>query len=202
MENVSAEINAIWILDRSGICMFEELYKDITKDGIETGLILPFFAAINIFTRESFAKSIQHIKMQDLMFFFDSNEYNTIILSTNEDIELSDEQMKGLLTSILDRFKKKYEKDLKKDWNGELSMFEEFAWDLLEMIPQKPSSFKLMRAIPDEKVIQQSKKLKELFTLDMQLKEEIKKVFEVNSGEREPHNIDSFMERLRSLGKD
>jgi len=202
MENVSAEINAIWILDRSGICMFEELYKDITKDGIETGLILPFFAAINIFTRESFAKSIQHIKMQDLMFFFDSNEYNTIILSTNEDIELSDEQMKGLLTSILDRFKKKYEKDLKKDWNGELSMFEEFAWDLLEMIPQKPSSFKLMRAIPDEKVIQQSKKLKELFTLDMQLKEEIKKVFEINTGEQEPHSVDIFMDKLRNLGKD
>lgn len=197
-------IKSLWILDnRSGIACFEQIYEDITKDGIESGLILPFFTAVNLFAQESFAKEIQHIKMQDLMFYFESNKFNTVIVATKDTKDISEKEIKTLLKNVLNEFKRRYKEDLKEEWKGDLSQFEEFAFDLMDITGQKPLELKLMLfpGMYQEKIKEKKDKLKDLFDANLRLKDQIKDTVSSNE-EKDDKFFEDLMGKVKSLGKE
>ena len=74
-------IESLWILDNeSGICIFEENYTDITKEGTSTDLISAFLSAILSFANETFTDEIKHIQFSNHRILFEfSNSFLFVI---------------------------------------------------------------------------------------------------------------------------
>lgn len=151
-------ITNLWILDGiSGVCIFEQYYRDITSADTESDLIVGFFSALLSFAQESFAKKIKHITMQDLRFFFDSDDYCVYVIATNDDIRVSDSNAKDLLHKIKKVFIKKFGDLLSKGWGGRITPFTNFSEDLKEIVQQEPNRIKSFFYLLDK----QRDKLKE-----------------------------------------
>ena len=144
-------IHSLWILNSdSGVCLFEQLYRDITTEQIHSDLIVGFFSALLSFAQESFAKEIKHITMQDLRFFFDSDNYYIYIATTSDDIKVSNEKVKKILVAIKEKFGEKYKSIMEKGWDGNIAQFRDFSEDLREIVKQEPTRLKLVFSLIDK----------------------------------------------------
>ncbi|TFG12592.1 MAG: hypothetical protein EU535_06010 [Promethearchaeota archaeon] len=64
--------DSVWISEiESGMVIYEEIYKDITKHGISSDMILNFLSALVSFASEVFADEIKNIKLSNHKILFD-----------------------------------------------------------------------------------------------------------------------------------
>ncbi len=132
-------IESIWILDKSsGLCIFEEIYEDFIKKGLDSDLIASFLSAILNFAGETFTEEIQFIKFTNRKILFEFSERTLFVIAIDDRDETPDYCIKEIIKEIVEKFNDKYESFLKDDWLGNTALFSSFTEDLRVIIKRKP----------------------------------------------------------------
>ena len=139
-------IDGIWILENdTGICLFEQIYKDFTKKGVSTDLITSFLVALLYFADEAFIDEIQFIKFSKYKIVFEYSDYVFYVIAINDNVEFSQKVVKKKITEIKERFKKNFTKYFEGNWDKNISIFNSFSKDLAQIVKQKPLKIKLIK---------------------------------------------------------
>lgn len=154
-------IDSIWILEiESGIVIYEEIYKDITKYGISTDLILNFLSALVNFAGEVFVDELKHIKLSNHKIFFNFLKHIIVVISITDKISIEETKLSVLIDRIGKKFESKYEHLYNNEfWYVNIEVFNSFSKDLREFIKREPEPIKIVHSINFAEKI---KKLNEL----------------------------------------
>ena len=142
-------IESLFILESiSGICLFEENYADITKDGMSTDLISSFLSAILSFAGEAFTDEIQYIKFSNRKIIFEFTQHILFVIAVNDETPANKAQIKRLIDNITKSFKNRYSKVFETgSWGGNVRQFNDFSEDLYKIVRREPLSIKLLQYI-------------------------------------------------------
>jgi len=174
-------IDSVWILEiESGIVIYEEIYKDITKHGISTDMILNFLSALVSFADEVFADELKHIKLSNHKIFFNFLKHIMLVISITDKISIEERKISVLIERIGKKFESKYENLYNQElWYANLDVFNSFSKDLREIINKEPESIKIVHSINFSEKI---KKLNELIDYEtnkfLNRKQKLEKVYE------------------------
>jgi len=148
-EHIEVLIESLYILEKdSGICLFEENYVDITKDGISTDLISSFLSAILSFADETFADEIQHIQFSNRRILFNFSEHVLLVIAVHKETPATDFQIKRMIDNIASQFDQKYSIIFETDqWRGDITQFNDFSQELYEIVKREPLKLKLLQLI-------------------------------------------------------
>lgn len=140
-------IESLWILSsESGICIYEENYEDITKDGINVDLISSFISALLTFADETFTDEIQHIKFVNRKIVFHFSDYFLFVVAVHDNAPASDAHIKQVILEIAEKFNDKYfEMFAENKWDGNIEAFEPFSEDLREIVKKEPIAEKFLQ---------------------------------------------------------
>lgn len=174
-------IDSVWILEiESRIVIYEEIYKDITKHGISTDMILNFLSALVSFAGEVFADELKHIKLSNHKIFFNFLKHIMLVISITDKISIEERKISVLIEKIGKKFESKYENLYNQElWYANLDVFNSFSKDLREIINKEPESIKIVHSINFSEKI---KKLNELIDNEtnkfLNRKQKLEKVYE------------------------
>jgi len=174
-------IDSIWILENeSGIVIYEEIYKDITKDGISTDLILNFLSALVNFAGEVFTDELKHIKLSNHKIFFNFLKHIMLVISITDKISIEETKLSVLIDKIGKKFESKFEHLYHNEfWYVNIEVFNSFSKDLREFINREPEPIKIVHSINFSEKI---KKLNELIDNEtnkfLNRKQKLQKVYE------------------------
>jgi len=174
-------IDSIWILEiESGIVIYEEIYKDITKDGISTDLILNFLSALINFADEVFVDELKHIKLSNHKIFFNFLKHIMLVISITDKISIEETKLSVLIDRIGQKFESKFEHLYNNEfWYVNIDMFNSFSKDLKEFIKREPEPIKIVHSI---NFYEKIKKLNELIDNEtnkfLNRKQKLQKVYE------------------------
>jgi hypothetical protein len=137
-------IDGLWVLDyHSGICIFEENYRDWSTD-LSTDLISSFLTAILSFANEAFIDAIQFIQFANHKIIFEFNEHALFVIAVS-DSHISEEQLKATIEKVANKFIKKFQDFFEKGkLKGNIKQFNEFSEDLKKIVKKEPLSKKLI----------------------------------------------------------
>ena len=177
--NDSFLIESLWVLENaSGICVFEENYVDFTNEGMSTDLIGSFLSALITFAGETFTDEIQHVQFSNRKIIFKFSDYLLFIVAINDNVPLSDFQVKKKIDRIAGLFNEKYQHVFEREdqnWGGNVSQFNSFSEDLKKIVKREPLSIKILQ-IFDFK--DNMKKLEEFFDRRVQTVQKQKEEFD------------------------
>jgi hypothetical protein len=174
-------IDSIWILEiESGIVIYEEIYKDITKYGISTDLILNFLSALVNFAGEVFVDELKHIKLSNHKIFFNFLKHIIVVISITDKISIEETKLSVLIDRIGKKFESKFEHLYTNEfWYVNIEVFNSFSKDLREFIKREPEPIKIVHSI---KFSEKIKKLNELIDIEtnkfLNRKQKLEKVYE------------------------
>jgi len=174
-------IDSIWILEiESGIVIYEEIYKDITKHGISTDMILNFLSALVSFADEVFADELKHIKLSNHKIFFNFLKHIMLVISITDKISVEEMKLSVLIDRIGKKFESKFEHLYNQEfWYVNIDVFNSFSKDLREIINREPEPIKIVHSINFSEKI---KKLNELIDIEtnkfLNRKQKLQKVYE------------------------
>jgi hypothetical protein len=174
-------IDSIWILEiESGIVIYEEIYKDITKYGISTDLILNFLSALVNFAGEVFVDELKHIKLSNHKIFFNFLKHIIVVISITDKISIEETKLSVLIDRIGKKFESKFEHLYNNEfWYVNIEVFNSFSKDLREFIKREPEPIKIVHSI---KFSEKIKKLNELIDIEtnkfLNRKQKLEKVYE------------------------
>lgn len=147
-ENNKAEylIEGLWILENlSGICLFEEIYNDFTKEGISTDLITSFLSALLGFVNEAFTDAIQHIQLSSRKILFKLTKHVLFVVAINAKASATDAEIKYTIRKIAKVFNKKFKSSFKNGSSGgKVSVFNSFSDDLRKIVKNEPLTLKFL----------------------------------------------------------
>ncbi len=147
-ENNKAEylIEGLWILENlSGICLFEEIYSDFTKEGISTDLITSFLSALLGFVNEAFTDAIQHIQLSSRKILFELTKNVLFVVAINAKASATDAEIKYAIRKIAKVFNKKFKSSFKNGSSGgKVSVFNSFSDDLRKIVKKEPLTLKFL----------------------------------------------------------
>lgn len=147
-ENNKAEylIEGLWILENlSGICLFEEIYSDFTKEGISTDLITSFLSALLSFANEAFTDAIQHIQLSNRKILFELTKNVLFVAIVSAKIPATDTEIKYAIRKIAKVFNKKFKSSFKDGSSGgKVSVFNSFSDDLRKIVKKEPLTLKFL----------------------------------------------------------
>ncbi len=137
-------IDGLWVLDyNSGICIFEENYRDWSTD-LSTDLISSFLTAILSFANEAFIDAIQFIQFANHKIIFEFNEYALFVIAVSNS-NISEEQLKATIEKVATKFIKKFHVIFKNGkLKGNIKQFDEFSEELKKIVKKEPLSKKLI----------------------------------------------------------
>ncbi|MFO8019825.1 MAG: hypothetical protein R6U96_14470 [Promethearchaeia archaeon] len=142
-------IESLWILSsKSGICIYEENYEDITKDGINVDLISSFISALLTFADEAFTDEIKHIKFANRKIVFHFSDYFLFVIAVNDQAPATDAQIKKVIFKIAEKFNDKYYTLFAEDkWNGNIETFDPFSKELRKIVKKEPIAEKFLQLL-------------------------------------------------------
>lgn len=147
-ENNKAEylIEGLWILENlSGICLFEEIYSDFTKEGISTDLITSFLSALLSFANEAFTDAVQHIQLSNRKILFELTKQVLFVVAINAKASVTDAEIKYAIRKIAKVFNKKFKSSFKDgSCGGKVSVFNSFSGDLRKIVKKEPLTLKFL----------------------------------------------------------
>ena len=138
-------IESLWILENSSrLCIFEQNYVDFIKEGKSTEIVSSFLAALLTFANEIFTDEIQFIKFSNRKILFKFTPHLLFVFAINDKDTNKDYQIREICNRIVKRFNDKYGYIFENNnWNGNISMFDNFSEDLREMINREPLKIKI-----------------------------------------------------------
>ena len=101
-------IDCIWILNSSGVCIFEENYSDFVNKQYSADLIGGFLSALLTFADDAFADEIQYIKFSKNKVIFKASDNILLIISSRHSSSGEDDRFKKLSVEIVNRFEEKF----------------------------------------------------------------------------------------------
>lgn len=139
-------IEGLWILENlSGICLFEEIYSDFTKEGISTDLITSFLSALLSFANETFTDSIRHIQLSSRKILFELTKNVLFVAAVNAKAPAADAEIKYAIRKIAKVFNKKFKSSFKDgSCGGKVSVFNSFSDDLRKIVKKEPLTLKFL----------------------------------------------------------
>ncbi|TFF90723.1 MAG: hypothetical protein EU548_01565 [Promethearchaeota archaeon] len=174
-------IDCVWISEiESGIVIFEEIYKDITKQGISTDMILNFLSALVNFTNEVFVGEIKHIKLSNHKIFFDFLKQIMLVISISDKIDVDETKINVLIERIGKKFDLRFENLYSQElWYVNIEAFNSFSKDLREIINKEPKSIKIVHSISfSEKIKKLNKAIDDETNKYLIRKQKLEKVYE------------------------
>jgi len=136
-------IDGLWILDDSGILIFEENYRDWSTD-LSTDLIASFLTAILSFANEAFIDAIKFIQFANHRIIFEFNKYALFVIAVS-DSSISEEQIKTIIETISDKFTQQFHTILEnRSLKGAIRQFDIFSVELEKIVNKEPLSKKLI----------------------------------------------------------
>jgi len=114
----------IWILNESGAVVFDRVYDE----KIDPQLFGALMSALNSFAEELTEGGLSNFELSDKKFTITKkHEY---IFVVNSDPKIKPKKVHYELQVVIDKFFEKYTKDQLTNWDGELTIFEEFKNDI------------------------------------------------------------------------
>jgi len=137
-------IDGLWVLDyNSGICIFEENYRDWSTD-LSTDLISSFLTAILSFANEAFIDAIQFIQFANHKIIFEFKEHALFVIAVS-DSNISEEQIKATIEKVANKFIKKFHAIFENGHlKGNIKQFNEFSEELKKIVKKEPLTKKLI----------------------------------------------------------
>jgi hypothetical protein len=137
-------IDGLWVLDyNSGICIFEENYRDWSTD-LSTDLISSFLTAILSFANEAFIDAIQFIQFANHKIIFEFNEHALFVIAVS-DSNISEVQLKVTIEKVANKFIKKFQAFFENGkLKGNIKQFNEFSEELKKIVKKEPLTKKLI----------------------------------------------------------
>lgn len=188
-------IDSVWISEiESGIVIFEEIYKDITKHGISTDMILNFLSALVSFADEVFVGEIKHIKLSNHKIFFDFLRQIMLVISISDNIDIEETKVYVLIERIGKRFNLKFDNLYnQKLWYVNVEMFNSFSKDLREIINKEPKSIKILHSINfSEKIKKLNKAIDDETNKFLIRKQKLEEVYEESIKRLESKKKETF----------
>jgi len=182
MENkIEYVIESIWILElKSGVCLFEEVYKDLTKDDIDSNLMLSFLSALLSFAGEVFTDKIKHIALSNHRIFFDFSKYILTVVAINDEIQINEMQIRKFIYILTEKFNNKFQTvfDLER-WNGDIDQFNEFSEELRKIMKKDPYNVKIIQSLdPNQRYKKIDEQLERLTNKYIKHKEKLEKIYQ------------------------
>ena len=145
--NDDTVIESIWILEKkTGLCIFEANYVDITKDGLHTDLVGNFLSALLTFAEETFTDQIKYVKFSNRKVEFSFTEYFLFAIFISDKNIDSDNDVNNKIDRIIFKFNDKYQNVFKNNnWNGNITLFNDFSEDLKQLIKEEPLKIKFFQ---------------------------------------------------------
>ncbi|MFO8018191.1 MAG: hypothetical protein R6U96_06110 [Promethearchaeia archaeon] len=174
-------IDGIWIVEiASGICIFEEIYEEMTKQGISTDLILNFLSALVNFADEVFVGEIKHIKLSNHKIFFDFLEHIMLITSLSDEIDIEEKKVNLLIKRIGKQFNLKYGYLYDQEfWYIDVEKFDSFSAELREILNKEPKSIKMIHNLDfTEKIKKLNESIDKETIRFMKRKQKLEKAYE------------------------
>ncbi len=147
-------VDGIWILkNKSGICLFEEIYTDFKKEGISKDLISGFLSAIVSFTDECFKDELKYIKFKNHKILLDFTEELIVVVAVSikridqDNIvkKTTKSHIKEIVKNISQIFNERFHFEIKNEvWEGDLQKFGSFSQDLQNIVNREPLKIKLI----------------------------------------------------------
>ncbi len=174
-------IDSVWISEiQSGIVLYEEVYKDITKHGISSDLILNFLSALVSFANEVFVDKIKHIKLSNHKIFFDFLKNIMLVISISDEIFIDEKEVKVLIERIGKKFDIKFKNLYNQEfWYANIEMFNSFSKDLREIIKKEPKPIKIVHSFSfSEKIKKLDRLIENKTNKFLERKQKLEKVYE------------------------
>ena len=174
-------IDSVWISENeSGIVIYEAIYKDITKYGISSDMILNFLSALVSFANEVFVDEIKHIKLSNHKIFFDFLKNIMLVISISDKIFVDERKIHVLIERIGKKFDLKFENLYNQElWYANIEMFNSFSKDLREIINKEPKPIKIVQSIDfSEKIKKLNKSIDNETNKFLNRKQKLEKAYE------------------------
>ena len=118
----------LWLMDQSsGICFFEQEFKDLPVD-IDPCLFGGFFTALLTFSKHIANEKLRYIQLETIRFYFHPTSKVLYVLATSSDVKII--HVVGFLKEIHSRFKSKYQNIIDSEEFNEVRLFRNFASDV------------------------------------------------------------------------
>lgn len=128
----------LWIIEKeSGVCIFEQTFEEIQI--IDSDLISGFFVAMMSFAQETTKQTIEFIQLKQIRIAFRFLYRFIFAVATEHDVEYQDTEQ--FLQNIQERFETKYKNILQQGFVGEVTIFNNFAQDIEDILGKKSKHF-------------------------------------------------------------
>ncbi|MFX1311265.1 MAG: hypothetical protein ACFFHD_01460 [Promethearchaeota archaeon] len=135
-------IQEIMIINQAGIALFyHNFIMDHKLDDSQT--LASYFDVIYRFTKQKFKESLRLLELDSFIFFFYIHKSNYHLVLKCENKKFNRKLLESISKEIIQTFLLKYKKELK-FFNGEISCFNSFSEDIMEILASK---FDELRAI-------------------------------------------------------
>ncbi|TFF87533.1 MAG: hypothetical protein EU550_03070 [Promethearchaeota archaeon] len=114
----------IWILNESGAVVFDRVYDE----KIDPQLFGALMSALNSFAEELTEGGLSNFELSDKKFTI--TKKHKYIFVVNSDPKIKPKKVQYELQVVIDKFFEKYTKDQLTNWDGELTIFEDFKNDI------------------------------------------------------------------------
>ncbi len=140
-------IENLWIIEKnSGVLLFEENYKDFTKEEISVDLVTSFLSAILNFIDEAFTDEIQFIQFSSRKILFQFTEYVLFVVIVNNNEYSDGAKVKQVINEISARFYENYQHIFEgQRFDGRIARFRIFSDDLRKIVKGVPLSIRLLK---------------------------------------------------------
>jgi hypothetical protein len=130
------DIKHLWIIARdAGVCIFEASLGDLEKD-IDGDLIAGFFTAILQFAKEISDTDVKSINLSDANLLFSLSEH-VVLVRWVSDASIFNKGER-ILRELEQEFTRKYQNVFEPKWDGNVSVFSDFATDVQRITNQTP----------------------------------------------------------------
>ncbi len=140
-------IENLWIIEKnSGILLFEQNYKDFTKEGISVDLVTSFLSAILNFIDEAFTDEIQFIQFSSRKILFEFTPHVLVVTIVNNK-EFSDgAKVKQVINEISSKFYENFQHVFEGyGFDGKVARFRIFSEELKKIVKGAPLSIRLIK---------------------------------------------------------
>lgn len=128
------DIDEFWIINEGGLCLYTISVEN--ESNLDLGLFSGFVTAIDRFGENLSNNKIQKLKLGKNLIVFKKNSKNNLLF-VGSTIKSSEKKLRKILDEIERKFLAKYSNGLISNWDGDLSIFEDFSEEIKRLFRGK-----------------------------------------------------------------
>ncbi|MFX1275242.1 MAG: hypothetical protein ACFFBP_11290 [Promethearchaeota archaeon] len=132
-------IQDIWILTKTGISVYNRVYD---PEKLDQQLFAMLMSAINSFADEVYIGGISSFELSDKKFSI--IKHNDFLFVANSDPKVKCKKVVNELEAISEKFFKAYPHNVLENWDGDVSIFDNFEDHIQDSVQKKLNNFMAM----------------------------------------------------------